>query len=64
MKWRVTWPVAASVARSIETAACSCNSGGCDTSNCSDSGGAGSGPPDSCNFGESYAGTIEVRLVR
>jgi hypothetical protein len=42
----------------------SCNSGGCDTTDCSDSGGAGSGPPNSCNFAESYSGTIEVRLVR
>lgn len=42
----------------------SCNSGGCDTATCADSGGAGSGPPDSCNFSEGYSGTIEVRLVR
>jgi hypothetical protein len=42
----------------------SCNSGGCEVSNCGDSGGAGSGPPDSCNYNESYSGTIEVRLVR
>jgi len=42
----------------------SCNSGGCDTGDCSESGGASSGPPTSCNFNESYSGTIEVKLVR
>jgi hypothetical protein len=42
----------------------SCNSVGCDVSDCSDSGGAGSGPPTSCSFNEGYSGTIEVRVVR
>jgi hypothetical protein len=42
----------------------SCNSGGCDVSDCHDSGGAGSGPPTSCSYNESYSGTIEVRIVR
>jgi len=42
----------------------SCNSVGCDVSDCSDSGGTGSGPPTSCSFNESYSGTIEVRVVR
>ena len=42
----------------------SCNSGGCDVSDCSDSGGAGSGPPTSCSFNEGYSGTIEVRVVK
>ena len=42
----------------------SCNSVGCDVADCSDSGGAGSGPPTSCSFSEGYSGTIEVRLVR
>jgi hypothetical protein len=42
----------------------SCNSVGCDASDCSDSGGTGSGPPTSCSFDESYNGTIEVRIVK
>jgi hypothetical protein len=42
----------------------SCNSGGCDTANCGDSGGAASGPPNSCTYSEGYSGTLEVRLVR
>ncbi len=42
----------------------SCNSGGCDVSTCSDSGGTASGPPSSCSFNDSYSGTIEVRVVR
>lgn len=42
----------------------SCNSGGCDAEDCSDSGGTGSGPPTSCSFSEGYSGTIEVRVVK
>jgi len=40
-----------------------CNSGGCDTSNCIDNGASASGPPTSCSFNEGYSGTIEVRAV-
>jgi hypothetical protein len=42
----------------------SCNSTGCDTSDCSQDLPGGGGPPSTCNFGETYGGTIEVRVIR
>ncbi len=41
----------------------SCNSTTCDTANCSQDL-PGGGPASSCSFGESYSGTIEVRVIR
>ena len=43
----------------------SCASSTCDAATCTqDLPGGGGGPPNSCNFTESYSGTIEVRVVR
>jgi hypothetical protein len=42
----------------------SCNAIGCDTANCAQDQPASGGPPSSCSFGESYSGTIEVRVIR
>ena len=42
----------------------SCNTTSCDTSDCSQGLPGGSGPPNSCTFGETYSGTIEVRVIR
>ena len=42
----------------------SCDATSCDTSNCSQDIPAGGGPPSACSFGETYSGTIEVRVIR
>jgi len=42
----------------------SCNGSSCDTSNCSQDLPGGVGPPNTCSFGETYSGTIEVRVIR
>lgn len=42
----------------------SCNSTGCDTSDCSQDLPGGGGPPNTCAFNETYSGTIEVRVIR
>ena len=42
----------------------SCNSTSCDTSDCSQDQPGSGGPPSSCTFGETYSGTIEVRVIR
>jgi hypothetical protein len=41
-----------------------CNASGCDTATCAQDLPATGGPPSSCSFGESYSGTIEVRVIR
>jgi len=46
------------------TLASSCNSTSCDASDCSLDASPAGGPPVSCSYGESYSGTIEIRLVR
>ena len=42
----------------------SCDATSCDTSNCAQDLPALGGPPSTCSFGETYSGTIEVRVIR
>jgi hypothetical protein len=46
------------------TLASSCNSATCDTSDCQVNGATAPGPPVSCNYSESYSGTIEIRVMK
>ena len=41
-----------------------CNAASCDTASCSLDVPVTGGPPNTCSFGETYSGTIEVRIIR
>ncbi|HEX4033078.1 MAG TPA: hypothetical protein VHX66_01430 [Solirubrobacteraceae bacterium] len=46
------------------TLSASCSSTSCDTNDCTLDATPAGGPPVSCNYNESYSGTIEIRVVK